>query len=371
MSTAPEPFLSKGIVDLQLKFGKITFDDIRRWEAPIERECFVEGLFARGELAAIYGNPKDGKSHGITYLLYRASLGLSSFGLDVVPCRVVYLALEGGNGFRNRVLALKRRFGESDGFFPMRQPLNFLEDAEAVRDLIAGLRALKADVLVVDTVTRALPGGGMNDGQDFSKLVGIMDGIRNETGVCAVLVHHAGASGRMMGSTVLPGALDVLARVQHDEVTGVRTLKVEDARDDETGREIAYRIEGYELGTNSKGKPIKTGIVVECDETATAKKAVTGGKLSDKQRLRFQRITEMFACDPCDFTESVIPAPGMPRVICVRREDVRREFQKAGWLEGKPTEPTTAQIRGKLRDILEALQAKGRVCANAEWVWLP
>ena len=363
MSAAPEAFLKKfGVHDLQLKFGKIEFDDIRAWEAPIERMCFVEHLFPKGELVAVYGNPKDGKSHVVTYLLYRASLGLGSFGLDAIPCRVVYLALEGGNGFRNRVLALKRRFGESENFFPMRRPLSFLEDQEGVRDLVAGLRALKADVVVVDTVTRALPGGDQNGQEAFSKLVGIMDGIRAESGVCAVLVHHAGASGRMMGSTVLPGALDVLAKVHHDEVTGIRTLKVEDARDDEAGRELSYRIESLELGTTTKGKPIKTGVVVECDEQSSK----SAPKLAGMAELHYSAIRGLIETHG----EVVVVRPSGPRVKAVGREQVRRVFSEKGWLKASPDEPMTEKDRDDLRRWLNALEKAHAVMANRQWVWL-
>lgn len=357
MSAAPETLINKfGVIDRQMKFGKIEFDDIRGWEEPIERECFVEHLFPKGELVAIYGNPKDGKSHVATYLLYRASLGLGSFGLDAIPCRVVYLALEGGNGFRNRVLALKRRFGESANFFPMRRPLNFLDDEQGVRDLVAGLRAFKADIIVIDTVTRALPGGDQNGQEAFSKLVGIVDGIRNETGVCAVLVHHAGVSGRMMGSTVLPGALDVLLRVTHDEETGIRTLKIEDARDDEAGLEVKYRIEGFELAVDAKGKPIKTGIVIECeDQTPTVTQAAKPMSKNDAAALIWlrQAIDEYGEMSPFG-----VP-PGMRAVTFDNWKAMARKRSD-----------TPDNARKAVERACPRLQATRIIAANAPYVWV-
>jgi len=60
----------------------------------------------------------------------------------------------------------------------------------------------------------------------------------------------------------------------------------------------------------------------------------------------------------------------MASVTAVRREDVRRAFQKAGWLDSEPGQPLASKDRGKVRDILKALEAKGRICSTAEWVWL-
>lgn len=350
----------------RLTFGKIVFDDISAWEAPIERECFIEGLFPRGELVAIYGNPKDGKSHVITYMLYRASLGLPSFGREVLPCRVAYLALEGGNGFRNRVLALTRKFGSSAGFFPMRRPFNFLAEPDAVRDLITGLKALRADVLVIDTVTRAMPGADQNGQEAFSHFIGILDCIRAETGVCGVLVHHSGVSGRMMGSTVFPGALDVIARVEHDETTNVRTLKVEDARDEATGGEIAFRIENFPLGSSKKGQPISTGMVVEVEARITGDRC---RRLSGMKELQHKCLVALFTdpgmvCGPLNVT------PRGPCVAAIRRADVRRAFFEKGWLETPIDQPMTASDRDKLRKVLDALETAGVAAANRDWVWL-
>lgn len=372
MSTTPEDFLQNATVEkFPLEFGKLKLDDISAWKEPIERECFVEQLIPKGELVCIYGNPKDGKSHGLTFILYRASLGLGSFGLTAIPCTVVYLALEGGHGFRNRVLALSRRFGASHRFFPMRQPMNFLDDKGGIQNLIEALRAVRADVVVVDTVTRAIPGGEQNGPEAFSKLVGIIDNIRSQTGVCAVLVHHAGVSGRMLGSTVLPGALDVLCQVTHEKATGIRTLKIEDSRDGEAGLKINYRIESFELGTGRKGNPITIGTVVEIeqaeDSAATVSKHATD--LTPTQKKRLSVIHDMLA-DVRYRTDDLKPHENMPRVSAVRRDELRRQYQRKEMFEGDPDQPMSENVRQKLRQTLNSLRDKAVIEFNEHWVWL-
>jgi hypothetical protein len=196
----------------------------------------------------LYSEPGAGKTFLALDIALSIAAGRTDWHGDTIgaPGRpVIYIASEGSFGMRNRILAwLKERNTQApDTFLMIERTINFMS-AEDVTKL---MRTLKQQphgnpaLIVVDTVSRALPGADENLQKDMTLFVKACDVVRDAF-KCAVLgVHHAGKSGDMRGSTVLRGAGDFVFRLTRKEGATVGQLSCEKQKDGPDGWQEPYR----------------------------------------------------------------------------------------------------------------------------------
>jgi hypothetical protein len=147
---------------------------------------------------------------------------------------------------RNRILAwLKEREEKPPaGFLMIERTINFMSEEDITR-LVRTLRTVQAGapaLIVVDTVSRALPGADENLQKDMTLFIRACDVVRDVFG-CAVLgVHHAGKNGDMRGSTVLRGAGDFVFGLTRKEGATVGQLACEKQKDGPDGWKEPYRL---------------------------------------------------------------------------------------------------------------------------------
>lgn len=171
---------------------------------------------------------------------------------------VVYIAAEGSFGFRNRILAWLKKHNIkefSDRFVMIERTINFM-DAEDINRLlrtVASAIASRPVLIVVDTVSQAIPGADENLQKEMTLFVQACNRLK-EAFRCAVLgIHHAGKDGTMRGSTVLRGAGDFVFRLDRKETASVGRLWCEKQKDGPSGWSDAYRFDlvGLEAGESS------------------------------------------------------------------------------------------------------------------------
>jgi len=181
----------------------------------------VKGIIPRAGLAIVWGPPKCGKSFWTFDLVMHVALGWKYRGRPVQQGPVVYLALEGSYGFRNRVVAWRQHHlnGHQDPvpFYLLDVPVDLVADRN---QLIADIKAqvVPAPVLVVvDTLNRALI-GDENKSDDMAKFIRAIDAIRTALGCTVVVIHHSGIAGsRPRGHTSLSGADDAQIAIDRGE----------------------------------------------------------------------------------------------------------------------------------------------------------
>ena len=69
----------------------------------------VKGIILLGGLVVVWGPPKCGKSFWTFDLVMHVALGWEYRGHQVQQGTIIYLALEGAHGFRNRIVAWRQR----------------------------------------------------------------------------------------------------------------------------------------------------------------------------------------------------------------------------------------------------------------------
>jgi hypothetical protein len=263
-------------------------------------EYLVKGLIPRGGLTVVWGPPKCGKSFWTFDVAMHVARGEPYRGRRVQRGVVVYLALEGGNGFRARIEAYRRTHSIDDApFYLVTDRTDLVKDHEA---LIAAIRAqIPGDMpalVVIDTLNRSLAGSESKD-EDMAAYIKAADAIREAFDCAVVIVHHCGVDGsRPRGHTSLTGAADAQHAVSRDGADNI-VVTVEWMKDGPEGDVIVSRLEHVDLGADCDGESLSSCVVVPAETNAPASrsKKVTGPKKVALDILR-KAIAEAPAVPP-------------------------------------------------------------------------
>ena len=275
------------------RFTLTRFADIK----PLDGEDYcVKGFLPRSGLAVVWGPPKCGKSFWAFDLLMHVALGWRYRGRRVRQGPVVYVCLEGAQGFRRRAEAFRQaklaESGEDDPpFFLTTAPLSLAADRHALIGDIK--RQLGEDIpaaVCIDTLNRSLAGSESSD-EDMGAYIRAADGIRDAFGCLVVIVHHCGHNGeRPRGHSSLMGGLDVQIGVRRDAAGNV-VAELELAKDGEVGLAFVSRLESVELGRDKEDDPVTSCIVIAADG-GEVKVAAKPGKLSKGAVITLRALHE-------------------------------------------------------------------------------
>lgn len=243
---------------------------------PSHCEQLVEGTLIENTFGVIYGESNSGKTFFIMDLALAISQGIAWRGKYTRKGLVIYVAGEGANSVKNRVVAYRKTRPYVSGSSPfaiLPTVVDFMAEecveklsvtiAEAVRK--AGEPAA---LVVVDTLARAMPGGEENATRDMGIVVKAADAIRAATKACVMFVHHSGkdASKGARGSNSLRAATDTEILVEG--TTGPRTVTITKQRDLDTGQKMVFELDVVEIGTDPRNEtPITSCVVKHSDES--------------------------------------------------------------------------------------------------------
>jgi hypothetical protein len=301
---------------------------------------FVEGLFIGGSMAVIYGESNSGKTFFATDLALHVACGWEWNGRAVERGAVIYLAMEGAHGIRNRVAAFKEHYPACEGydlpFVVVPVAVNLLDPAEDTDKVIASIQHVKKQIgeipvrlVVADTLSRAIAGGNENAPDDMGALVTNGTRIQQETGAALWWIHHSGkdqAKGAR-GHSLLRAATDTEVEIVADE-EGNRTARVTKQRELECEGEFSFRLKVVELATNHRGKPVTSCVVDYGTDEAPARPASNAGRKKgsggDAQRA-LEVLTDLLA------TSGKSGFPGAPPDVVSVPDDWWREqfYQRA------------------------------------------
>ena len=150
----------------QPRFTLVPFNQIRRRQTSA---YLIKGLIGATGLIVAWGPPKCGKSFWVFDAVMHIALGWEYRGRRVTQGNVVYLALEGQDGFADRVDAFRQqRFedgvGDVPGFYLVKDRTDLVKDtAELIKCIQSQCTTGKPAVVVIDTMNRSLVGSDSRD----------------------------------------------------------------------------------------------------------------------------------------------------------------------------------------------------------------
>jgi hypothetical protein len=332
---------------------------------------FVQGLLTSGSFSVVYGESNCGKTFFMTDLSFHVSEGKSWRDKRVEKGAVIYVALEGMAGLKGRIEAYRKETKETlQNFYVMPCPFDFLDAQGDVYSFLKLLETAKQDIgdikmIVIDTLARAIGGGDENSGQDMGMLVKHADAIRDYTGAHICFIHHSGkdkAKGAR-GHSSLRAAVDTEIEISRNEGDDFSLVKVVKQRDLEKEDDTAFKLKSIEIGENQYFET-QTSCVVEFIEIDESK--VKSTKLTDMQQFVYDAIVH-----------SIMSVGRVRRIYgydlkSISYDDMREVLEQRGYKEMLETKnrTTAQQIKSTTQTVRVALQKKGKIGMDGEYVWL-
>lgn len=224
-------------------------------------EPLIKGLLDCKAMSVVYGESNSGKTFVVVDQALHIATGKSWNGRRTRHGLAVYIAAEGSDDIYARIHAWHRRHAtDADAalfaLVPCPVDLRTLEgDTKPLIALIAEIKARfrrPVDLVVVDTLSRALAGGDENSSVDMGLLVRNCDHIRESTRAHLMLIHHTGkdkARGAR-GHSLLRGATDTELEVADN------TLSVTKQRSMRPASGIRFELDEITLGRDPDGDAI-------------------------------------------------------------------------------------------------------------------
>lgn len=360
----PDPINGRATAELSASKNASVAFPLRAFETirlETERHNYlVKGLLANTGLAVIWGPPKCGKSFWAADLGIHIALGWNYRGHRVQQATVIYVALEGRDGFPARVEAFRRHHGVDNApFYLLPTSLDLVaESGQLIAAIKAQLGKNLPGALFLDTLNRSLVGSESKD-EDMARFLAAAEKVAQELSCAVLIVHHCGIdASRPRGHTSLSGAVESQLKVER-VASGEVVVTVELAKDFEEGTEIVSRLERIELGTDADGDPITSLIVLPVDGPIQ-RKSITR-KLSPRQKLALDALDECAATSGAQAPANLeLPA----RTVVVQLNAWREELYARGVLDRDARSP-----REEFRRVRMQLQARDLIGVNGELVW--
>ncbi len=229
-------------------------------------------LLAERETTLLAAEPKAGKSAVALKLAMQVAMG-EDLGENFVVSEArptLYFTMEGPRAIEMRIRAehLHRRndnkaYEGPDRLFVVDRPYN-LTNEQVRTDTLA--RVLLHDekckqefgtplgLIVIDTLTKAMPGKDQNSVEDTSELFKFVDMMRHDGIVANVMfIHHLARAGHVRGSSNIEADVDAVFSVKKDKRTNLATLNIRMARSMDDEVRYMFRFVNCELGQTAQG----------------------------------------------------------------------------------------------------------------------
>jgi archaellum biogenesis ATPase FlaH len=243
----------------------------------------LKGVLPRVGLAALYGPSASGKSFLTLDLCIAIAEGQKWFGLRTTESPVIYVALEGESGFKNRVAAweLEKNRKLPINMHMVLQPFQVTNqlDLDSLADSVP-----HDSVVIIDTLNRAAPTSDENSSKDMGEILQACKRLQGLIGGLVLLIHHTGkdtsqgARGHSSFFAALDGAIEV--RRTNDK----RSWSVAKAKDGQDGNNYSFALKLHELGEDSDGDKVTSCTINQLSSDVFVKAPRTGHK--QKEALR-------------------------------------------------------------------------------------
>jgi hypothetical protein len=325
-----------------------------------QRRYLIKGLIDKGGMSVFYGPSNSGKTFVCIDVALHIAHGWNWCGLKTRQGKVVYIAGEGGIGIGERLKAFRKHHGlkEYADFHLIPENIVFCGESAQPFDLIDLVNEIGGvELVVIDTLARAMAGGDENGPKDMGQFIQNCDHIRHETGAHVMVVHHTGkdVDRGARGHSCLKGAIDNEIKVEQLE-SGVIQVSDPKQRDAKKGNIYQFELKEWEIGKDEDGDPVTSCALQRIEVTEQAEK-LTGQPYKARQIL-----LDLIIDEGVDH----VPKPQMKPQKCVKLDVFKDHFTKAGICDtDKPDSVDKAFNRSR-----QKLKSLGYIAEWDGYIWL-
>ena len=319
----------------------------------------IKGVFPAEGMGAIFGPSGAGKSFLAFDMATAIANGTTWFEHRTQAATVIYVALEGESGYKNRVSAWEK---EKLNPLPpnmhlVMQPFK-LTDPQDVFDLASVIP--KGSVVFIDTLNRSAPTADENSSKDMGAIIEGAKSLQIAVSGLVVLIHHTGkdASKGARGHSSFTAALDGAVEVERS-ING-RAWSVAKAKDGEDGHKTPFKLKVQTLGKDVDGDAI-TSCTVEPDLSVVYRPIEPNGS---QQKLALRAIRTSLGQSPfkakagCGSNTACIPFVAAVGAVTAAIPNVDKHRRS-----------------NRANQLIAGLTAGGFLMAGLEgdddWLWIP
>jgi hypothetical protein len=334
---------------------------------------FIEDLLSEEQFSVIYGESNCGKTFFMLDLAMHVAIGRKWRDKEVEGGGVIYAALEGAMGTKNRIASFKK-------FYNITQPINlavipsninFIDSAKDMPALVQTIKEAQARIgnvklIVIDTLARAMGGSDENSGQDMGTLIRNADMIREITKAHIAFVHHSGkdtAKGAR-GHSSLRAAVDTEIEISRKDKDSPSLIKIAKQREIEMIEDMAFKLEVVELGENRRGKAVTSCVVAACDVVAERDDT----RLTAVQQFIYDAILDAMIRFGAD--RRVLKDQDPLKTITY--DDMHMVLTERGYKDFLDTETSSGseKMKNHTTNARVALNKKGKIASSDKYIWL-
>lgn len=353
--------VKSGLYYIPAKSIKLNLDD----------KTLIKDVLGQQELSVIYGESNCGKTFFMTDLALHVARGKNWRDKRVSKGGVMYAALEGARGMSGRFMAYCTKNKIESPDFPfaiMPCGLDFYSEKSNIAEFIDMIKRAQDDIadpnlIVIDTLARALAGGDENSGQDMGKLVHLADIIRSETKAHLSFVHHSGKNKALgaRGHSSLRAAVDTEIEISRDEDDDYSMIRVVKQREIEIIDPLYFELEKIVIGQNGFAEEISSCVVMPCEK---GEPRATSG-LTPHEQFVFDAVVA--ALDK--FGVERRPYKDGPLLKCVDYFQLTEVLEASGYrnLYNKDGETKVLDLT---KGVRISLKSKNKIGFNRAYVWL-
>lgn len=250
----------------------------------LSEEFIMHPIYHANEVTLISADPKAGKTLVSQTLAMHIAAGLDFDDTLTVSERrpVLYFALESQSAIRRRLMAW-RKYHDPAGdkyidettfpFYTVEESLNLLDETARI-NLVEQIKAAdlwwqergekEIGVIVIDTLTKAMPGGDQNSVEDTSAVFDVIAKIK-DAGIRAavVIIHHNTKNGNSpRGSGNIQAEPDTLLTLSKNPDTEQLELRILMARSIDDDKVFCFDIVTESLGISTQGYEITAPVLL-------------------------------------------------------------------------------------------------------------
>ncbi len=247
---------------------------------------WIKRVIPDASLVVVFGESGSGKSFAVLDIVLSIARGAPWAGRKTRKGNILYVAAEGGGGFRSRLEAYEKAHGVDLADLPIHiviEPPDFL-GSDDVELIVQRALTTSANIVVVDTLAQVTPGGNENGSEDMGRALSRCRAIHERTGATLILVHHAGKD-RTKGArgwSGLRAAADAEIEVSRNGAR--RFLKISKMKDGRDGEQFAFELRDVVVGWDEDGES-RTSCVVSINPQVLSAPASRDGASGKVQRL--------------------------------------------------------------------------------------
>lgn len=335
-------------------------------------EWLVNSLIPLNGIGFLAGPSGSGKSFLALDWALRIALGYKVLGQSSKACGVIYVAAEGANGVRKRIIGwcAHNKTNREHRLALIGNAPDLRQDGD-ISSLLAsiskaGERFDHIGLIVIDTFSQSLAGADENASNDMSKAMKNAGRIAKETGAFVLMVHHTGKEVKkgLRGHSSLFAGADLIIMTNQNNKKEIRIGQVDKQKDGQGGARFAFKLKPITF--QNKGVPFSSCVLEYCDvPSAVEIENQTAKKLNDKAINLLKDIQYLYDHAKTFEGSSIEGLSASQKVV--KREDVRERCKRSGFSESGEW---GASERKAFQNAIDALKAGNKIRVEEPYFWL-